>query len=98
MANIPVLDLRPQLLSIKGEIMAAVEAVIDSTAYINGPATQQFEKEAAQDLLPVYGLSESPHKVSAEAAAQVMSLPIWPELTPSAQKKVTKSMRFHIVK
>ena len=50
MANIPVLDLRPQLLSIKGEIMAAVEAVIDSTAYINGPATQQFEKEAAQYL------------------------------------------------
>ena len=50
MANIPVLDLRPQLLSIKGEIMAAVEAVIDSTAYINGPATQQFEKDAAKYL------------------------------------------------
>jgi dTDP-4-amino-4,6-dideoxygalactose transaminase len=51
-----------------------------------------------QDLLPVYGLSESPHKVSTEAAAQVMSLPIWPELTRSAQKRVTGSMHLLIAK
>jgi dTDP-4-amino-4,6-dideoxygalactose transaminase len=50
MPNIPVLDLRPQLLSIKDEVMAAIEDVVDGTAYINGPATQQFEKEAAKYL------------------------------------------------
>ena len=50
MANIPVLDLRPQLQSIKDEVMSAIESVVDSTAYINGPATQQFEKEAAEYL------------------------------------------------
>lgn len=50
MNKIPVLDLRPQLNSIKQEIMSAVEAVIDSTAFINGPATSQFEKEAAEYL------------------------------------------------
>jgi dTDP-4-amino-4,6-dideoxygalactose transaminase len=42
-----------------------------------------------QDLLPVYGLNESPHKASAEAAAQVMSLPIWPELGLAVQEHVT---------
>jgi dTDP-4-amino-4,6-dideoxygalactose transaminase len=67
MANIPVLDLRPPLLSIKDEVMAAIEAVVDGTAYINGPATQQFEKEAA---------------------AQVMSLPVWPELGLEVQEHV----------
>lgn len=50
MNKISVLDLRPQLNSIKQEIMSAVEAVIDSTAFINGPATSQFEKEAAEYL------------------------------------------------
>ena len=50
MKQIPVLDLHPQLDSIKSEIMAAVETVIDSTAFINGPATQQFEKNAAKYL------------------------------------------------
>ena len=48
MPNIPVLDLRPQLLSIKDEVMTAIESVVDSTAYINGPATQQFEDDAAK--------------------------------------------------
>ena len=50
MKQIPVLDLRPQLDSIKSEVMAAIESVIDSTAFINGPATQQFEKSAASYL------------------------------------------------
>ena len=47
---IPVLDLRPQLESIRDEIMTAVAAVIDSTAYINGPATREFEDAAAKYL------------------------------------------------
>ena len=50
MKQIPVLDLRPQLDSIKTEVMAAVASVIDSTAFINGPATRQFEEDAASYL------------------------------------------------
>lgn len=50
MKQIPVLDLRPQLDSIKAEVMAAVASVIDSTAFINGPATRQFEEDAASYL------------------------------------------------
>jgi dTDP-4-amino-4,6-dideoxygalactose transaminase len=50
MKQIPILNLRPQLDSIKNEVMSAVEAVIDSTAFINGPATRQFEEDAAKYL------------------------------------------------
>jgi len=50
MKKIPVLDLRPQLDSIKTEVMAAIEGVIDSTAFINGPATRAFEEQAAAYL------------------------------------------------
>ncbi|MGY9016492.1 MAG: aminotransferase class I/II-fold pyridoxal phosphate-dependent enzyme, partial [Rhodospirillales bacterium] len=50
MKKIPVLDLRPQLDSIKAEVMAAIEGVIDSTAFINGPATRAFEEQAAAYL------------------------------------------------
>ena len=50
MKQIKVLGLRPQLDSIKQKIMSAVEAVLGSTAFINGPATGQFEKEAAECL------------------------------------------------
>lgn len=50
MKKIPVLDLRPQLDSIKPEVMAAIESVIDSTAFINGPATRAFEEQAAEYL------------------------------------------------
>ena len=50
MKKIPILDLRPQLDSIKAEVMAAIEGVIDSTAFINGPATRAFEEQAAAYL------------------------------------------------
>ena len=46
-----------------------------------------------QDLLPVYGLSESLHKVSTEAAAQVMSLPIWPELEKAMQEDIVQTLK-----
>jgi dTDP-4-amino-4,6-dideoxygalactose transaminase len=50
MKQIPVLDLRPQLNSIKDEVMSAIESVIESTAFINGPATRRFEEDAAKYL------------------------------------------------
>lgn len=50
MNRIPVLDLKPQLAELKSEIMTAIEEVVDSTAFINGPAVRAFEKEVAAYL------------------------------------------------
>jgi len=44
MEPIRMVDLRQQYLKIKPEIDAAIMDVIDSTAFINGPAVQQFQK------------------------------------------------------
>jgi len=40
-----MVDLKSQYENIKGEIDAAIHEVIDSTAFINGPAVQQFQKD-----------------------------------------------------
>jgi len=53
---LPVLDLKPQLASIRDEVLAAVTKVIDSTAFINGPATRDFEAAAADYLGVKYAI------------------------------------------
>jgi UDP-2-acetamido-2-deoxy-ribo-hexuluronate aminotransferase len=45
MEPIRMVDLRQQYLKIKPEIDAAIMDVIESTAFINGPAVQQFQKD-----------------------------------------------------
>src|ERR1035437_8102958 len=40
-----MVDLKSQYEKIKGEVDAAIHQVIDSTAFINGPAVQQFQKD-----------------------------------------------------
>ena len=50
MANIPILDLKPQYKSIKAEIHAAIDGVLESGAFIMGPAVKAFEAEAADYL------------------------------------------------
>jgi dTDP-4-amino-4,6-dideoxygalactose transaminase len=44
---IPLCDLRAQLAPIRGEIQAAIDAVLDSQAFIMGPHVAEFEKQAA---------------------------------------------------
>ena len=46
--NVPFLDLKAQYLPIKDEIQAALNAVLDKTAFAGGPFVAQFEKEFAQ--------------------------------------------------
>ena len=48
--NVPFLDLKSQYLSIKSEIQAALDGVIEKTAFAGGPFVAQFEKEFAQIL------------------------------------------------
>ena len=43
--NVPFLDLKSQYLSIKDEIQAALDGVIEKTAFAGGPFVAQFEKE-----------------------------------------------------
>ncbi len=48
--RVPALDLKPQLATIRGELLNAVAKVIDSTGYIMGPAVAEFEKTIADYL------------------------------------------------
>jgi dTDP-4-amino-4,6-dideoxygalactose transaminase len=45
--NVPFLDLQAQYRSIKAEVDPAIHAILDSSAYILGPAVEAFEKEYA---------------------------------------------------
>jgi dTDP-4-amino-4,6-dideoxygalactose transaminase len=45
--NVPFLDLKAQYLPMKDEIHAALDAVLDKTAFAGGPFVAQFEKEFA---------------------------------------------------
>ncbi|MGV3636132.1 MAG: DegT/DnrJ/EryC1/StrS family aminotransferase [Flavobacteriales bacterium] len=50
MKNIQMVDLVGQYQRIKPEVDAALQRVIDSTAFINGPEVKEFEKELAAYL------------------------------------------------
>jgi hypothetical protein len=45
--KIPVLDLKPQYASIKAEIQAAIDRVLESGQFIVGPEVKLFEQEVA---------------------------------------------------
>jgi len=47
MMKVPFLDLKAQYLSMKDEIHAAIQQVLDATAFAGGPFVAQFEKEFA---------------------------------------------------
>jgi len=46
--NVPLLDLRAQFQTIRGEVMAAVERVLESQHFILGPEVEAFETAAAE--------------------------------------------------
>ncbi len=48
MMQVPFLDLKLQYKSIKPEIDTAIQKVLDSTAFVLGPAVAEFEKEFAK--------------------------------------------------
>jgi dTDP-4-amino-4,6-dideoxygalactose transaminase len=57
--KIPLLDLKAQYDTIRGEIEAAIKEVVESQVFINGPKVQQFEKEAAAYCGSVFALGVS---------------------------------------
>lgn len=50
MHKIQMVDLKRQYAKIKPEVDAAIQQVIDTTAFINGPDVQEFGKELAAYL------------------------------------------------
>ena len=46
--NVPLLDLKAQFAAIKDEIMPALEAVMESQYFINGPEVKQLEEAVAE--------------------------------------------------
>lgn len=48
MSQVPFVDLKGQYESLKGEILPAIEKVLDSCAFILGPEVAAFEKEFAE--------------------------------------------------
>jgi dTDP-4-amino-4,6-dideoxygalactose transaminase len=48
--NIPILDLKPQYQSIKTEVQAAIDRVLESGAFIMRPDVKLFEQEVAAYL------------------------------------------------
>jgi len=67
--NVPLLDLGPQIRALRGEILAAVTEVIDSTSYILGPKVSAFEEEVAAYCRAGFGIG-----VSSGTDALVMTL------------------------
>jgi len=57
--NIPFLDLKANYNSIKTEVNAAIQNVLDNTAYILGGAVQNFEKDFANAQQVKYCLGTS---------------------------------------
>ena len=48
MRPLRMVDLKTQYEKIKPEVEAAIQEVIDSTAFINGPAVQKFQNNLEQ--------------------------------------------------
>ncbi|HEV2665960.1 MAG TPA: DegT/DnrJ/EryC1/StrS family aminotransferase [Blastocatellia bacterium] len=46
--KVPLLDLRAQFQTIRGEVMAAVERVFESQHFVLGPEVEAFERDAAE--------------------------------------------------
>lgn len=56
---IPLVDLKKQYQSIKPEIDQAIQSVLESTAFINGPASKRFEEDFAHLSGASYGVGTS---------------------------------------
>lgn len=70
MTTIPMVDLRAQYVSIKSEIDAAVQRVIDSASFIMGPEVQNFEEAFARFV----GVAEAVGVASGTAALHLALL------------------------
>ena len=78
---IPFLELKARYRPIKPEIDAAVARVLESTQFVLGDEVAAFEKELA-------AYSGAQHA----AAAEVLSLPMFPEMTDEQIEQVSAAV------
>lgn len=57
--KVPLLDLKPQLETLRSEILAAVAEVVDSTTYIMGPKVVELEKAVAAYVCAAHAVGVS---------------------------------------
>lgn len=65
--NVQFVDLKAQYLSIRDEILEAIQAVMGSTAFAGGPFVEQFEKEFAE-------FCRSPHAIGVGSGTEALWL------------------------
>ncbi|GAI16769.1 unnamed protein product [marine sediment metagenome] len=58
---IPLVDLKSQYNSIKGEISEAIQDVLDNTAFVMGKNVSDFEKEFAEFCGMKHGIRPNKH-------------------------------------
>ncbi|MCD4823707.1 MAG: aminotransferase class I/II-fold pyridoxal phosphate-dependent enzyme, partial [Phycisphaerae bacterium] len=67
--NVPLLDLKAQYATLKDEMMPALEAVMESQYFINGPEVRQLEEQVAE-----YSDTKAAVGVSSGTDALIVSL------------------------
>ena len=67
--NVPVLDLKEQYRAIRGEVMAAIQGVVDDQRFILGPVVDDFERQVEAHL----GV---PHAVGCASGTDALILPL----------------------
>lgn len=72
--HIPFVDLHAQYLSIKEEVDAAIHEVLDSSAYILGPAVTAFEKSFAEYIGTQYAIGVDSGTQAIELALRAIGL------------------------
>jgi dTDP-4-amino-4,6-dideoxygalactose transaminase len=71
---IPLVDLKAQYAVIKEELDAAIQRVIDSTAFINGPDLTEFEKEFAAYCGTRHGVGTSSGQTALHTALVALGI------------------------
>ncbi|MDW8352005.1 MAG: DegT/DnrJ/EryC1/StrS family aminotransferase [Anaerolineae bacterium] len=84
MSKIPLVDLKAQYMAIRPEIEAAIQRVIESTAFINGPDVAAFEQEFAQFCGAAYAVGVASGTAALQLALQACGVGAGDEVITTA--------------
>jgi dTDP-4-amino-4,6-dideoxygalactose transaminase len=90
-SDVPLLDLRAQFATIRGEVMRAIEAPLEGRRFINQPYYPLSLHE--QECFASLGYRKGNSPESEKEAIQSIALPIHPELTEQQIEYVASQLR-----